>query len=108
MILPSVDLAAVEAVAQVWGRRAALLRLARGGPQVHLGVAGGQEGGVGAQVQLEELPVGADPVVGPERRGLQRLGAALPPAEVVALGEHFAELIDPRWGHHFVGGQCPH
>lgn len=108
VILPSIDLAAVEAVAQVWGRRAALLSPERRGSQVHLGVARSQEGRVGAQVQLEDLAVGADSVVGPERRGLQRLGAALPPAEVVALWEHFAELIDPRGGHHFVGGQCPH
>lgn len=108
VILPSIDLASVEAVAQVWGYRASILRLARRGSQVHLGVASSQEGRIGAQVQLEELPIGADSVVGPERRGLRRLRAALPPAEVVALREHFAKLIDPRGGHHFVGGQCPH
>lgn len=75
---------------------------------MHLGVSRSQEGRVGAQVQLEELPVGADSVVGSERCGLQSLRAALPPAEVVALWEYFTELIDPRGGHHFVGGQCPH
>lgn len=95
-------------MAQVWGYRASILRLARRGSQVHLGVASSQEGRIGAQVQLEELPISADSVVGPERRGLRRLRAALPPAEVVALREHFAKLIDPRGGHHFVGGQCPH
>lgn len=108
MIRPSIDLASIEAVAEIWGHHAAFLRPARGGSQVHLGVAGGQEGRVRAQVQLEELPVGADSVVGPEWRGLWCLRAPLPPAEVVALREHFAKLIDPRGGHHFVGGQCPY
>lgn len=107
MILPSIDLASVEAVTEIWRHHAAL-RPARRGSQVHLGVASRQESRVRAQVQLEELPVGADPVVGPERRGLQSLRAALPPAEVVALREHFAKLVDPRGGHHFVGDQRPY
>lgn len=73
VILPGIDLAPIEAVAQAGGHRPALLRPARGGSQVHLRVAFGQEGRVRAQVQLEQLPVGADSVVGPERRGLGRL-----------------------------------
>lgn len=59
-------------------------------------------------MELEELPVGADAVVGPARRGLRRLGAAPPAAEVAALREHFAQLGDPRGGHHLVGDQGPH
>lgn len=108
MVLSRVDLATVEAVAQVWGLRAAPAWTRRRGPQVHLGVASSEEGRVSTQVQLEEVPVGADAVVGPERSGLGRPGAAFLPAEVPVLGEHVSELIDPHGGHHFVGGQSLH
>lgn len=108
MVLSCIDLATVEAVAQVWGLRAAPACPRRRGSQVHLGVACSQEGRVSAQVQVEELPVGADAVVGPERSGLGNPGAPFLPAEVPVLGKHVSELIDPRGGHYFVGSQGLH
>lgn len=108
VVLSRVDLATVETVAQVWGLRAAPAWSRYRGPQVHLSVACSQEGRISAQVQLEELPVGADSVVGPERRRLRHPGATFLPAEMPVLGKHVSELIDPRGGHHFVGGQSLH
>lgn len=104
VVLSRVDLATVETVAQVWGLRAEPTWSRHQGPQVHLRVACSQEGSIRAQIQLEELPIGSDSVVGPERRRLRHPGATFLPAEMPVLGKHVSELIDPHGGHHFVGG----
>lgn len=94
-----VDVPAVEAVPQVGGGR-----LPRGS-DVHRSELSGDEARVGAQVELEELPVRAEPVVRAESGGLR---APFPPAEVTRVRKNFSELIHPDRCDDFIGGQLLH
>lgn len=94
-----VDVPAVEAVPQVGAGR-----LPRG-PDVHSSELRADETRVGAQVELEELPVSAEPVVSAVSGGLR---APFPPAEVTRVRKNFSELIHPDRCDYFIGGQLLH
>ena len=72
--------------------------------QVLHGVGGGDEAGVGGQVEVEAFPECIDPVVGLWAR---HIVIQTPPSPLVVqlVGERLSEIIDPERGNDFVGFQ---
>lgn len=90
-----INISSVEAVMQIGGK------VTFCGPQVYLCVLRSNEAGVSTQIQLENLPIGSEAIVGPERNGFSYC-TSFPPFEVVSVGKNLSKFIHSHGCHYFI------